>query len=381
MEPSLSEEGSSETGDRDHNERELATKVLNIQAKRFYVDVKENQRGRFIKLAEVAAGRRKNRIIFPMSITAEFRDRLTEFQQASDQIGPTAPTPLPEDGKLHSVVIVKDFRRYYLDLKENERGRFVRVSLISRGARSQIGIPAQGILRLRDAFTELIEEFGNQEEHEEERVPFRGELPKSRSIRVENKTFYFDVDQNNRGMFMKISEVKPNFRSSITIPERSWGKMRDIISEYMLDIRSEAREQDPVLPPPSHHQQPPRSGGAGAGAGAGPHAPPHPHPSQQQQQPPAGSGPSAPGSAGPIGHFPGSPGDPRGGGGLGDPRGGGGPGRPGTSSQPPFHHHQQQHQHHPHPQQQHPQQQQQQQQQNQSYRGPGRGPGSSSLGL
>ena len=83
------EEGSSTAGDRDRdqNEQELATRILNIQAKRFYVDVKENQRGRFIKLAEVAAGRRKNRIIFPMSTTAEFRDRLTEFQQASDQIG------------------------------------------------------------------------------------------------------------------------------------------------------------------------------------------------------------------------------------------------------------------------------------------------------
>lgn len=220
--------------------------MLNIQAKRFYVDVKENQRGRFIKLAEVAAGRRKNRIILPMTITGEFRDRLTEFQQASDQLGPSAPTPLPEDGKLRSAVIVKDFRRYYLDLKENERGRFVRVSLISRGARSQIGIPAQGIARLRDTFTELIDEFGNQEEPQEERVPFRGDIPESRSIRVENKTFFFDVGQNNRGIYMKISEVKQNFRSSITIPERSWGKMRDIISEYMLDVRNESRETDPL---------------------------------------------------------------------------------------------------------------------------------------
>jgi PurA ssDNA and RNA-binding protein len=43
------------------------------------------------------------------------------------------------------------------------------VSLISRGTRSQIGIPAQGIARLRDAFTELIDEFGSQEEPQEER--------------------------------------------------------------------------------------------------------------------------------------------------------------------------------------------------------------------
>ena len=37
------------------------------------------------------------------------------------------------------------FRRYYLDLKENPRGRFLRVSqTITRGGpRSQIAIPAQ----------------------------------------------------------------------------------------------------------------------------------------------------------------------------------------------------------------------------------------------
>lgn len=36
------------------NEQELATKTLFIQHKRFYLDVKQNQRGRFIKVAEVS---------------------------------------------------------------------------------------------------------------------------------------------------------------------------------------------------------------------------------------------------------------------------------------------------------------------------------------
>lgn len=36
-----------------HTEQELATKMLQIQSKRFYLDVKQNRRGRFIKVAEV----------------------------------------------------------------------------------------------------------------------------------------------------------------------------------------------------------------------------------------------------------------------------------------------------------------------------------------
>jgi len=41
--------------------------------------------------------------------------------------GPPSSESVPEDGKLKSEVMVKDNRRYYLDLKENQRGRFLRV--------------------------------------------------------------------------------------------------------------------------------------------------------------------------------------------------------------------------------------------------------------
>lgn len=37
------------------SEQELATKMLQIQSKRFYLDVKQNRRGRFIKVAEVTS--------------------------------------------------------------------------------------------------------------------------------------------------------------------------------------------------------------------------------------------------------------------------------------------------------------------------------------
>jgi len=59
------------------------------------------------------------------------------------------------------------------------------------------------------------------------------ELPESKSMRVENKMFYFDIGQNNRGTYMRISEVRSNFRTAITIPERAWPRLRDIIGEYL----------------------------------------------------------------------------------------------------------------------------------------------------
>ena len=135
-------------------------------------------------------------------------------------------------------MMIKDNRRYYMDLKENARGRFLRVrnimycytgfpayyddtkykqiselkmninsifqvsQTITRGGpRSQIAIPAQGMIDFRNALTDLLEEFGTED------GGFRGELPEGRHMKVENKNFYFDVGQNNRGIYMRISEV------------------------------------------------------------------------------------------------------------------------------------------------------------------------------
>jgi hypothetical protein len=51
-------------------EEELATKTLHIQSKRFYLDVKQNRRGRFIKIAEV---NNKLIIFFDIFFSINFR--------------------------------------------------------------------------------------------------------------------------------------------------------------------------------------------------------------------------------------------------------------------------------------------------------------------
>lgn len=69
------------------------------------------------------------------------------------------------------------------------------------GPRTQIAIPAQGMIEFRDALTDLLEEFGTDD------GGFKGDLPEGRYMRVDSKNFYFDIGQNNRGIYMRISEV------------------------------------------------------------------------------------------------------------------------------------------------------------------------------
>jgi len=118
-----------------------------------------------------------------------------------------------------------------LDLKENDRGRFLRVSQtinFASGPRYQIRIPAQGMIEFRDALTELLDQYST----EEDQAP-KKELPEGQHFRTENKKFYFDIGQNNFGVFMRISEVKSTYRTSITIPESSWVRFRDILNDYV----------------------------------------------------------------------------------------------------------------------------------------------------
>ncbi|XP_075987002.1 purine-rich binding protein-alpha isoform X5 [Anticarsia gemmatalis] len=255
-------------------EQELATKMLQIQSKRFYLDVKQNRRGRFIKVAEIGADGRRSQIFLAMSTAAEFRDHLSSFSDFYSSLGPPNPDNVPDDGKLKSEMMLKDNRRYYLDLKENSRGRFLRVSqTITRGGpRSQVALPAQGMIEFRDALTDLLDDFGTDD------GGFKGELPEGRHLRVDNKNFYFDIGQNNRGIYMKVSEcgtwsplqVKSNFRTAITVPEKCWTRFRDILADYCDKMCRAHQPQD------SHQGGAGSSGGSGAGPAPADRAAPRP---------------------------------------------------------------------------------------------------------
>jgi len=74
-----------------------------------------------------------------------------------------------------------------------------------RGARTQVAIPAQGLLEFKDQLADILERYNTVPESEANDL---GEsLPDSKSIRGDNKTFFFDYGSNQRGAFLKISEV------------------------------------------------------------------------------------------------------------------------------------------------------------------------------
>ncbi|CAL8070924.1 unnamed protein product [Calicophoron daubneyi] len=207
-------------------EQELASRTLRIQNKRFYLDVKQNRRGRFVKITEAGNGGQKSRILMSIAVALEIQEKVNKLSDLYSQLPSHNPQCLAQDGRLASDTIVRDSRRYYLDLKENERGRFLRLAMLSMGVRDQIAVPAQGMIELRNALTDLTQEYAGDAEND-----MFSDLPESKVLFVGNKTFYFDVGSNRYGVYLRISEVRSTVRSSVTIPEQHCARFRDIIAE------------------------------------------------------------------------------------------------------------------------------------------------------
>lgn len=243
---SRSDMSGSETGSEDHHHQgggargggggrgggsrdggDLASRSLVLENKRFYLDVKENPRGRFIKMAEISPDGRKNQILMTLPTAAAFRHHLVSMIEFYAELEGVDPERLTQ-GELRSEVMFKDDKKYHIDLKENARGRFLKVSeTFTRGYnRFQIFIPADGMEEFNVQLRELIDQYDDGEVEES------SQTPQSRHVKIENKNFFFACKKNAKGRYITISEVKGNFKNTILVPESGWDEFRDVFDEY-----------------------------------------------------------------------------------------------------------------------------------------------------
>ncbi|KAK4471988.1 hypothetical protein MN116_005366 [Schistosoma mekongi] len=231
---------------RDIQEEEnLASVALQVQKKRFYVDVKKNRRGIFMKIAEVSSDGRKARILLTLQAAVEIKDKLRDLIDVLEGIKSTCknsaqdldeiktPESQPANSLIKSHVVNYPYRRYFLDLKRNKRGHFLRLTMVSTMNRIQLAIPSQGMLDLYNAINEMLEKWWDGLEANDNKSV---NLPESKSLRFDNRTLYFDSSFNRFGAYLRISEVRTASRTAITIPGRSLSRFRDIINGLAEDL-------------------------------------------------------------------------------------------------------------------------------------------------
>ena len=67
------------------NEKELASKSVDIESKRFFFDVKENHKGKYLRITELSGGR--SCIVIPLGGITLFKERLNDIiEEASPLI-------------------------------------------------------------------------------------------------------------------------------------------------------------------------------------------------------------------------------------------------------------------------------------------------------
>ncbi|KAD1969839.1 hypothetical protein R6Q59_007586 [Mikania micrantha] len=258
------------------NDVELLSKTLQVEHKLFYFDLKENPRGRYLKISEKTSATRST-IIVPFNGIAWFFDIFNYYVTSDDQ-------------DVSSKELQLDSKVFYFDIGENRRGRFLKVSeaSVSRN-RSTIIVPAGSN---RDegwsAFRNILEEINetsklfapsNQQNSEgisQERLVGLSDdvgagfiagnssqsapvatsdlnlgdrtttfdLPPSSSdesggfgvskvIRADQKRFFFDLGSNNRGHYLRISEVAGSDRSSIILPLSGLKQFHEMVGHFV----------------------------------------------------------------------------------------------------------------------------------------------------
>ncbi|XP_015061222.1 transcription factor Pur-alpha 1 isoform X2 [Solanum pennellii] len=247
------------------NDVELLCKTLQVEHKLFYFDLKENPRGRYLKISEKTSATRST-IIVPFNGISWFLDLFNYYVNSDDQ-------------DVFSKELQLDTKVFYFDVGENRRGRFLKVSeaSVSRN-RSTIIVPAgsardDGWAAFRNILAEINEASRlfispNQTSETSERLGLSDDvgagfisshssqsaptadltiertidlpaadevsnLGVSKVIRVDQKRFFFDLGNNNRGHFLRISEVAGSDRSSIILPISGLKQFYEMVGHFV----------------------------------------------------------------------------------------------------------------------------------------------------
>ncbi|KAK3204812.1 hypothetical protein Dsin_018858 [Dipteronia sinensis] len=251
------------------NDVELVCKTLQVEHKLFYFDLKENPRGRYLKISEKTSATRST-IIVPSSGISWFLDLFNYYVNVNS-----------DDHDLFSKELQLDTKVFYFDIGENRRGRFLKVSeaSVSRN-RSTIIVPAgssrdEGWAAFRNILAEINEasrlfilpnKQGSETSerlvglsddvgagfisgHSSQPAPASelnvdrsvelpaqdeiGNMGVSKVIRADQKKFFFDLGSNNRGHFLRISEVAGSDRSSIILPLSGLKQFHEMVGHFV----------------------------------------------------------------------------------------------------------------------------------------------------
>lgn len=193
-------------------------------------------------------------------------------------------------------------RRYYFNLKENNRGRYLRVKAIGDIPSSMAGrrrggfngrnnggfrggyngrnggqgrnnsggdapraivLPASGLGEFRAIVSQLLKEYQVDEEIDqvaqadkniEQNGTANDKLPASQrfSSKSFRKIIFLDAGENSRGFFARMTELQSQYRESVTVPSRHFKEIGEWFLEAARVTADDERENN--RPDKAHHE-------------------------------------------------------------------------------------------------------------------------------
>lgn len=230
---------------------ELVSIPVKIESKRLYVSLRENERGRFLKIseAETSSGQ-KHKMIVPASGISQLKDLVTRVAEEDRRLG-ASTTNKPESSSeqggqrgppkpLYTERMIVSGRRFFLDLLVNARGRYFKLSHVPlNGNRVQITLPASGLNTFANTIQRVLDETP-----EDGKSTTNGKITRNGAVRelvVENKRLVFQTGTNARGSYLRLIERPGN--SAVVMPIDCLPDIVDILLE-ITGARDDEEDED-----------------------------------------------------------------------------------------------------------------------------------------
>ena len=191
---------------------ELMYRIVDATSRRFHLSLSRNDSGLFLRLAASRVGQGRTRVIIPGQLLNEAVNVLENAFSAAR----TAPPSLESMEPVFSGRLCGGVKTYFVDVKDNERGRFLRISQVTNSGRAAIIVPEESIEGLVVAVKEMVASNRSAVEREVEAVEM---LPPSHSVSSRTKRFHFDWENGRYGRYLRLTDHVGAKRTSIIIPE------------------------------------------------------------------------------------------------------------------------------------------------------------------
>ncbi|KAL4203120.1 hypothetical protein AMTRI_Chr01g102380 [Amborella trichopoda] len=231
------------------NDVELVCKTLQVEHKLFYFDLKENPRGTYLKISEKTSATRST-IIIPVDGVPWFLDLFNYYvndrDASSKELQLKTKVSEASGNRNRSTIIVPAgpandegwaaFRNILGEINEAARLYILPNQQSSEPSERLAGLSddvGAGFISGHSAEPVAATELNVERSVELPQSEEMGNMGISKVIRVDQKRFFFDLGSNNRGHFLRISEVAGADRSSIILPLSGLKPFHEMVSHFV----------------------------------------------------------------------------------------------------------------------------------------------------